>query len=423
MLHWLVRISIGIDLWKYGARIRRLTIRAHITAKRNGNLGVSLSLRGSNNMAVHITQKEDGTFWEVLYEGGTIKWNQLLGGSAGFGPSGDPSQTPPLPRILGPSPLNVLFSVAEVGTSLWQTWELSQHRKFVETNQELSQRIEWLTVMMGRWASVHRGGGGFDLRSSAFLVREVNALLDVLASNKKASLPQSLLYDLDLIRDSFRSMRLLLVNQFRALFDSQEIQIKKLVQEALPSHSLNIGFIEQLFDEPNIDSVGNAKSKSTSSFEKVLLRSIRSEDDFKASLFPSNEIEVHEFVGEISGEAGTPTRLMKQISEMLSGSLLWPRGEESKNELGDRAYDFQELILLSSEFRRVRALNDAWLAVTLIATEKLNDPIGIIVTDMGVAVGQGIRNRFTASTADALGLHVEQQELQNRNPSISDRHH
>lgn len=374
-------------------------------------------------MAVHITQKEDGTFWEVLYEGGTIKWNQLLGGSAGFKPGSPPSQTPPTPRILGPSYLNVLFSIAEVGTSLWQTWELSQHRKFIETNQELSQRIEWLTVMMERWASVHRDGGGFDLRSSAFLVREVNALLDVLASNKKASLPQSLLYDLDLIRDSFRSMRLLLANQFRVLFDSQEIQIKKLIQEALPSHSLNIGFIEQLFAEPNIDSVGNAKSKSTSSFEKELLRSIRSEDDFKASLFPSNEIEVHEFVGENSGEAGTPARLMRQISEMLSGSLLWPRGEESKNELGDRAYGFQELILLSSEFRRVRALNDAWLAVALIATEKLNEPLGVIVTNTGIAVGQGIRNQFTVSTANTLERHFEQQELQSSDPATLDKHH
>lgn len=374
-------------------------------------------------MAVHIVQKDDGSFWEVLYQGGTIVWNALSARPDGFTPGGgEPTPAPRPPHMPGPTPFHLALQVADVGAALWQTWELRQQRKFIETSQEQAQRIEWLTEMMGRWGSVHRGGGGLDLRSSEYLVREVNALVDVLVSNKKLLLPQTLLYDLDLIRDSFRSMRLLLAEQFRALFANEEIQIKRVVQDALPGYSLNIDFIEQLTEEPIIEPPAATRSRSSSSSEKSLLESIRSEEDFQKTLFPSIALEVHTPVEELDEGPGAPARLMKKIADTLSDRLLWPRAEDTKGDLGDRAHDFRELVLLAAEFRRVRALNDAWLAVSVIATEKLDEPLRVIVAPEGVAVERGTSDQWTSSLTASLGNRGQQRELQSRAADESDTH-
>lgn len=319
-----------------------------------------------------------------------------------------------------PGPLSCTLQIADSGAALWQTWELRQQRKFVETSHEQAQRIEWLTEMMGRWGRVHREGNGLDLRSSEYLVREVDALIDVLVSNKKVTLPHTLLYDLDLVRDSFRSMRLLLADQFRALFYNDEIHIKRLVQKALPGHSLNVEFIEQLIEEPTIESLATTRSKPTTSSEKSLLESIRSEKDFQRTLFPSTELEVSTPVEDLDEGPGSPAKLMKKVADKLVGPLLWPRVADAKGDLGERAHDFRELVLLAAEFRRIRALHDAWLAVTVIATEKLDEPIRVIVSPEGVSVERGADDRWLFSTAASLGKHGEQKELHSRTTEESD---
>ena len=60
--------------------------------------------------------------------------------------------------------------------------------------------------MMARWVKAHEKGDHLDLRISSFLARETIATTNARVENKKMAVPQSLLYDLEFIREFYQQL-------------------------------------------------------------------------------------------------------------------------------------------------------------------------------------------------------------------------
>ncbi len=337
----------------------------------------------------HITVKPDGSWWRVIYGGGTIEWAPI---SDPFGKSdaGDrPLTAPPRPGGLGPiagggGHLQALTAFAEVASTIVQTAELRQQRLMLEAAREQSQRIEWLTDMMGRWAEVHSSGGQLDLRISEYLVREVRGFMEVIAANKRVALPQSLLYDLELILDSFRSMRLLLSDQFEALEESEGVRLKEAVRTVLPGHGLDMNFVRRLALDPSDVWSEKVRGKGTAGFDEEFANAFRFPDVFRDRLFPVNEIALRE-------AAETTTKgFMERIAALVAGPLPWLRWDDFKSDLTERRDTYRELLILPAEFFRVRALNSAWVATTAVVAEAFGEEVGVLIGTGGMAVEIGL---------------------------------
>ncbi len=374
---------------------RVLTERAH---------GV---LRGREAPMVteHLTQKQDGTWWRVLYPGGTIQWVPL----PGLPGDSDAGGRPPSPRLagMGPfggglGPLQALTSVAQVASTIVETMELRQQRLMVEAAHEQSQRIEWLTEMMGRWAEVHRSGGQLDLRVSEYLVREVRGVMEAVTTNKRVALPQSLLYDLELILDSFRSMRLLLSSQFEELTEKEGLRLKEAVQTVLPGHGLDIDFVRRLALDPSDVWTAKLRGKAAAGFDEEFAQAFRFPDVFRDRLFPVNEVAVRE-VNDPS-----PRGFLDRIAALVAGPLLWLRWDDFKADSTDKRDTYRELLILPAEFFRVRALNSAWVATSAVVGEAFGQDLDVLIGADGITVQIGTSDApaLTGALRAALAVNV-----------------
>lgn len=326
----------------------------------------------------HLTRKADGTWWRVIYGYGTIQWVPT---AADGGDPGDGSPTRPgFSPVMGGGPFQAIASTAHAAGEVGQWWELRQQRLAVEAAHEQSQRIEWLTEMMGRWAEIHRGGNQLDLRVSEYLAREARGFIDVVASNKRIALPQSLLYELDLIQDSFRAVRLTLSSQFRALMDSDEVRLKDGIRQVLPGRALNVDFIDRLAEDPGTVWAEKVRGKASTGFDEEFAQAFRFPDVFRDHLFLSTEVALQ--------ETSEPAQkgFAERIAGLVAGGLPWPRWEDVKADLPEKRDAFRELLLLPAEFFRIRALHSAWVATTAVVSEARGEDVGILLGPEGIAV-------------------------------------
>jgi hypothetical protein len=325
----------------------------------------------------HLTLKPDGSWWRVRYGAGTIQWSEM--GSPP--PGAQPQQGIPMPPSLsGAGYAQILGAVGQAAGEIGQWWELRQQRLMLEAAHEQTQRIAWLTELMGRWAEVHRGGGMLDLRLSEYLAREARAFVEVAMSNRRIALPQSLLYELDLIQDSFRAVRETLSRQFEALDASEEIDVRDAVREVLPGRALNIEFVRQLALDPSHVWAQKLRGNSGGAFDVEFAEAFRFPEVFRDHLFPSNEIVVH------NGVEQEEKHFFAAIAELISGSLPWVRWEEEKADVVAKHDSLRELFLLPAEFSRVRALHSAWQATAAVVEQASGKQLAVLLGPSGVAV-------------------------------------
>ena len=326
----------------------------------------------------HLTRKADGSWWRVIYGYGTIQWVPTA--ADGRGPEDDAPTPSGFSPVMGGGPLQVIVSTAHAATEVGQWWELRQQRLAVEAAHEQSQRIEWLTEMMGRWAEVHRGGDQLDLRVSEYLAREARGFIDVVASNKRVALPQSLLYELDLIQDSFRAARQTLAAQFKALIESDDVGLRDAMRQVLPGRALNVEFIDRLAEDPGTVWAERVRGRSSAAFDEEFAQAFRFPDVFRDHLFRSTEVELR--------KAPEPAerRLVERIAGLVADGLPWPRWEDVRADLPEKRDAFRELLLLPAEFFRIRALHSAWRATKAVVSEAHGEDVGVLLGPEGIAV-------------------------------------
>ena len=252
-------------------------------------------------------------------------------------------------------------------------------------DREQSQRIEWLTDMLGRWAEVHSSGGQLDLRVSEYLVREVRGLMDAVTANKRIALPQSLLYDLELILDTFRNLRFLLSSQFEALAEKEGVRLNQAVGAALPGRGLDMNFVRHLALDPSDVWADKVRGRGAAAFDEELVNAFRFPDVFRDRLFRVNEVAVL--------EAMEPARkgFMERIAALVAGPLPWLRVDDFRADLTEKRDTYRELMILPAEVFRVRALNSAWVATTAVLAEALGQEVAVLVGTDGITVEIGRR--------------------------------
>lgn len=358
----------------------------------------------------HLVRKQDGTFWRLIYGSDGIRW---LPTDRSFGErDGTSLPLSPGPSFGGLGPIQAIATVTQAAAEVGQWWELRQQRLLAEAAREQTQRIDWLTDAMGRWAEIHRGGGQLDLRISEYLAREASAFADVASGNKRVAMPQVLLYELDVIQDSFRSVRQALGSQFEALIESQEIDVEAAVRAALPGRRLNVEFVRRLATEPSM-SRGDRNRRGAVVHDEQLADAFRMPDDFLGHLFKTSEVALR--------EENEPVRkgVFDRIADAVSGSLPWMRWVDAvQAETAERREYFRELILLPAEFSRVRALHSAWQAVTAVIEESLGESVGVLLGPDGIAVelGTEVSQGWTLA-AGRVGQHALLTESQTRQPA------
>lgn len=345
----------------------------------------------------HLTRKADGTWWRVIYGYGTIQWVPTSG--AGGDAEDDRSTPPGLSPVMGGGPFQAIMSTAHAASEVGQWWELRQQRLAAEAAHEQSQRIEWLSEMMGRWAEIHHGGNQLDLRVSEYLAREARGFIDVVASNKRIALPQSLLYELDLIQDSFRAVRQTLSSQFKALTDSDEVHLKEAIRQVLPGRSLDMAFIDRLAKDPGTVWAEKVRGKSSAGFDEEFAQAFRFPDVFRDHLFPSTEVGIP--------EAAEPAQkgFAERIVNLVADGLPWPRWEDVKADLPEKRDAFRELLLLPAEFVRIRALHSAWRATAAVVSEAHGEDLAVLLGSEGIAVTLEPRNHESSAVAAINSRH------------------
>ena len=230
-------------------------------------------------------------------------------------------------------------AMADIG--LW--WETRQQRLVDAASFEEERRLPWTLDMMERWVAAHRDGQHVDLQVSSFLARETNATLRALVENKKMAMPQSMLYDLELMRQTLTSVRQLFLVQFEELHASP-------LDDDLP---LNMSFIRRLGSDPAEDWLKSIRDRATDTFAQDLKALAEDRDLFLKELFADH-------LPAIPTEVTTSTlaRLTSRLAEFadMAGGLLEPIRAAS----AARRNEYRELALFSAEVVRASALHSAW---------------------------------------------------------------
>lgn len=318
--------------------------------------------------------KDDGSLWDMNYTGRGVQWRRRDPSSSHLATGTGPSFPP-----MG-GPLEVIASVADAAARIAMWWEVRQQRLLEEAAHEETRRIPWLTDMIARWGDAHRTGDHLDLRLSEYLAREAQEMMQALASNKKASVPHSVLYEMDLIQDCFRAFRGQLLEQFEAL--DRHAAISEALHQSLPRRSLNLGLVRELGKDPAIAWASQVRTKNNAAFDQEYAQAFRHPDVFLQKLFPSNEAAT----SETKKEEGRMSRLLGVVARSL------PHPDSFKSTSWDRRDAFRELSLFPAEVSRVQALHSAWLATCAAigdyAGSALTTSIGPTGTHLALGSGQ-----------------------------------
>lgn len=352
---------------------------------------------GDNTRRQFRVQKDSGDFWNMNFTDAGVKWEPT---DSGFDDANGSLRSPP--RGGGSSPLHAITSVVDTAANVGMWWEIRQGRLLNEAMNEESRRSTWLAEMIARWGNVHKGGNQLDLRVSEYLARETREMLEAIVANKRIALPQSILYELETIQDTFRSFRSLLLSQFEVLAEDLGTDLNGAVRKSLPSRKLDLGFIRSLGTDPTIEWADRVRAKATGEFDRDLTDALRNPSMFLARVFPQTEVEKPD-PEDAEAHHGFVDRLVGLIAPALP-RLLTP---DPKTDASERRDAFRELSLLPAEISRVKALNSAWLATSAIVSDSSGGDVGVQVqvSERGV-------NVELAPTRTALEL-----------PSTGPKHH
>jgi hypothetical protein len=330
---------------------------------------------------------DDGRRFVILYTNRGVRW--LVGAEADAIQL--PTQPSP-PRVNTPArvqPINTALEgaagligpIAHLVASLCRVlewWEARETRLLDEARFEEERRIPWTYDMMGRWVRAHRDAGHVDLDISHYLGRETAATLVALSQNKKMAVPQAMLYELEQIRTTISSARVLLVRQFSALEHAQDFNISAIVASAYGRQSsqtfaVNFEAIRRWGSDPGLDWERCLVKGELKSFEAEFREMHR---------FPQKLIETAlGYKGNGATESTAATSVadasspfwaaiaaagLKHINPLIPLAVaVGPAAVSAAFETikdGDtlRRDDFKELALITAEVERVRLLHRLW---------------------------------------------------------------
>lgn len=296
--------------------------------------------------------KDNGEAWFMNFTSRGVQWvRDSRPGAADAAPGGSFVPRGPFPS----NPLMTMSAVLDGAASIGMWWETRQLRLANEAANEESRRIGWLEEMLVRWGEVHQDGDVLDLRVSEYLAREARETLAAIGGNRRLALPQTLLYELELVQESFRPFRVLLLEQFEELVSQSEIGLNAALEAALPGRAMDMAFIRQLGADPLIE---RTSSKASNEFGLELEALLRRPDDFLARVLPGQERASQD---EPSG--GRRGSVFETLITVLAPSGLPTDG---RSDSADRAGAFRELSIVPAEVARARGLHMAWTAVTTL---------------------------------------------------------
>ncbi|WP_198295586.1 hypothetical protein [Diaminobutyricimonas sp. LJ205] len=323
-------------------------------------------------------QKDSGDFWDMTYAKTGVTWKRAEGSFDE--PADVAGHPPPLGGRIGP--IEAITSIADTAANIGVWWEIRQQRLLNEAMNEETRRISWLADMIARWGEVHRQGDRLDFRVSEYLAREATETMNSIVANKRIALPQSMLYELETVQDTFRSFRSLMLAQFETLAGDSRMDLDGAVRRALPRSRLNMDFIRALGEDPSTEWVKRVREKTTGEFEREITDAMRDPSVFLSRVFPSTEPAIPE-PQEVEKNPGFAERLINLLAPALPLLL----AVESKTDASERRDAFRELSLLSAEVSRVIALNSAWLATNAIVAVSSGKELQVQVSALGLGVG------------------------------------
>ncbi len=338
-----------------------------------------MSVGGSSSARQFLVQKDTGDMWTMTFGRSGVAWDPV---DRSFG-SSEAGPSPRLPSIGVGGPIEAVAMVAQAAGTLGLWWETRQQRLLDEATREELRRIPWLADMIARWSVAHRAGNQLDLRVSEYLAREARATMDSLVANKRVSAPQSVLYELDIVRDTFRGFRELFLVQFEQAAQSSEIDLQGAVRRAVPGAKLDMDFVRRLGLDPAIEWSEHVRAKGNQGFDADLADALRHSSVFISRLFPSTELAIHEPI------AAQQPGVIQRLVGAIAGALPMPRSEDHRPDVGERRDAFREFLLLPAEVARVKALHAAWLATSAVVGETHGAPLAVTVDASGVQVGLG----------------------------------
>lgn len=288
--------------------------------------------------------------------------------------------------------VGTVAQLVEATAAVGNWWEARQYRLLDSAQFEEERRIPWTSDMMARWVAAHAGGGLLDLRVSGFLARETAATLSAVADNKKMAIPQSLLYDLELIRDAVAGGRHVLLAQFEALDASRH------------EHGvhLDMAFVRRLAEDPLEEWTRRVVGRTTERFDNDLRDALGSREQFLYLLFGESPAADRNHP-KPKGLAGIVNRFA-MIPE-------WPKAlaDLNRDAAVIRQDNFRELALFSAEVSRSVALHSAWGVVDAIVREQIGSAVVAVEVDGKMSLTtdarRGLNPKIEASvhTPAALG--------------------
>ncbi len=306
-------------------------------------------------------RKDDGSWWKLEYTSAGARWSRSTAPTStkttNPEPSGHPPHTASSRRTPTVAPAQVQMALEGV-QFMADAWDRHQRRVMEQAAIDEAKHTEWLMEMLGRWSEVHAAGDVVDLRSTEYLAREARAMMDLLVSNKKVALPQSILYELSTVQGVVRGYRHLLLEQFEALSASPEIGLRDAVHAAMPQHALDMAYVRSLGEDPEVEWVRRLREKSTSEFNKDLAQTWRDPQAFQNKLFRSTELAVFDGTA-VTKDEGFIAKILEKVNPALPRIPI----PSYKNDAADRLDLYRELSLLPAEVERARALTAAWLSV------------------------------------------------------------
>lgn len=334
--------------------------------------------------------KDNGESWYINFTKAGLNWEPA------DSPFDQPAKNQGFPPARGGGALGAvgaITSVMDTAASIAMWWEVRQQRLLNEAMNEETRRISWLSDMIARWGDVHRQGNQLDLRVSEYLARETREMMDCIISNKRVALPQSMLYELETVQDTFRSFRSMMLAQFETLSGDTEIDLGGAVRKALPYSRFDMDFIRSLGADPSAEWGERVRENTTGDFERGLTDAMRDPSVFLSKVFPSAVPAAPE-----SQEAEKHPGLIERLVGLMAPALPRLLTVDSKPDASERRDAFRELSLLSAEVSRVKALNSAWLATSAIVAVSAGRGLQVQVSDRGL----GVALAATPSTRELL---------------------
>jgi hypothetical protein len=306
-----------------------------------------------------------------------VRWEKTDSGFDGPAPAGLFRPLLGVPT----SPAQIITEVVNTATNIGMWWETRQQRLLNEAMNEETRRISWLAEMIARWGDAHRNGNQLDLRVSEYLARETREMMDAIVASKRVALPQSMLYELEMIQDTLRSFRSLMLTQFETLSRTPGIDLDGAVRGALPNTRLDMDFIRSLGRDPSVEWADRVHAKTTGEFERELTETLRHPSAFLSLVFPQLD-PVGTDTQEPEKNFGVVDRLVSLLTPALPRLLI----TDLRSDGSERRDAFRELSLFPAEVARVKALNSAWLATSAILEASSGGEMRVQIDTRGLRV-------------------------------------